>query len=226
MRICTKGFSYIEVVICIALFAQMAVMVWSTVMTAINMNKFNQVAKNVDMELYSAMINSVWAYIRNWTAINYWDCTNASHSWSCVTPEWSLDSFDRTCKPNKIGDTPRVDDRLSLFQDVTKTKTITFAVEYNPQARTSRLVYRKDDWPWYYLTSENVFITCFLVSLSPNPYATWVSENTKDIQPYVQIELSWRYQNNLDNLESNTFYYNWNDLNSYRALFTLRNYYY
>ena len=220
----------IELIIALAVFTQLITLTWNTLISAINLNEFNKANRNVNLEIYNSIINWIWSYIRRGTWIMYSThklFNNNEKIGLKIIEHNNLDNFERKCNEQKEYKAWEFD-RLTIFQNKDKTKYITFAVEQIdwPSWKTSRIVYRKNKNKAYYLTSENTFISCFLVSVSPNPYIHGISKHTKDIQPYVQIEIAWRYR--YLNQTSRTYdsFFRKNTYVSYKTTFTLRNYIY
>ena len=221
----TDGFSLLETIIALAIFASMAVMVGSTVMLALRINQFNKETRVVNMELYGIMVNGIGAYIRKGTAIMYADDSRASAT-SLIGTEThatsGINDFNQSCS-----DDPEVEqlpyDRLTVYQDRARKKYITFRVETNEIEETSRIVWQKENsTDWHYLNSEDTYITCFLVAASPNPYAAGADTNMRDIQPFVQLQLAGKNRH-ANNDTSNSFFTQATQI-SYRTLYTLRNY--
>ena len=222
-----RGFSLIELIISIAIFMQVIVMVGGAVMMALELNEFNKSNKSVNIELYGAMMNGIGAYIRKGTGIMYDNDDHDSIEGVRGTLVQAGDKnkpFERVCTEVEMDEF----DQLTVYQDKEMKNYITFFVE----KETSRLMWRKGviedggfkDEPPYYLNSEDTYITCFLVSVSPDPYDT-SDKRLRDLQPYVQVHLAGRYRY-LDNIDQNEQTFQKTNTLSFRTLFTLRNYYY
>jgi len=211
-----------ELTIAIAVFSQIIVMVGGTVMSALELDRFNRSIKGVNTELYGMTVNGIGAYIRKATGIMYDDhpLATANNVGTITHTQSGIEDLDRACDEENIFET----DQLTLFQDKEKTHYITFAVEKDDILGTSRVVWRKDDGAGHSLTSEDTYITCFLITPSPNPYSD-SNINAKDLQPYVQLYVAakHRFTNEVD-VEDRAF----NDDNqiAYKTTFSLRNYYY
>lgn len=230
-----SGLTFIELIISIAIFSQIVLLVGTVVMSALKFNEYNKATRSVNIELYSSIMNGIGPYIRKATGIMYDNYIVPISITQTKTPDEvkkieairtmihtnaGINAFGRTCT-EKDAD---IFDQITLFQDKEKKEFITFGVEKDPETKTSRLIWKKNDQPTYYLTSEDTYITCFLVSVSPNPYTANAGENAKDIQPYVQIALAGKYRyinasEDEDFLKKNTY-------TAYKTTFTLRNYTY
>jgi len=218
-----QGFSFIELIISVAIFAQITIMVGSLVFSSLEFNESNRANKNVNMELYSNITNGIGSYIRRGTGIMY-EVDASKKVGTDIHSEGDKNNFDRQCEEEEKGNF----DRLTIFQDKEKTDLISFTVEKDTVNKTSRLVYKKgnnSDESGYYLNSEDTYITCFLVSVSPNPYLADATKNIKDIQPYVQIFIAGKYKYDTDSPDSLNFFQK-NTYLSYKTTFTLRNYIY
>ena len=217
------GFSFIELTISIAIFAQIMIMVSGAIIAALQLNQFNKAIKNVNIEIYSIVTNGIGAYIRKATGIMYEGHLLAtSKVGTKINSIHGGSDFERECsedeKLNKF-------DQLTLFQDKEKKHYISFAVEKDESENISRIVWRKDDGPGYYLNSEDTYITCFLVSVSPNPYGS-DNKKLKDIQPYVQLYIAGKYRYTNDTSGEEKSFFQHSTQIAYKTTFTLRNYYY
>lgn len=243
MRTCiknTRAYTLTELIIAIAIFAQILIFTNQAVVVALEQSQQNNEQSNVNLELYGIMVNGIGSYIRKATSIMYAENEPAKSQTKIGTlsnfddpftsnnnnsfPKAALDSFNRQCSDTRTNqEDQRIFDRLTLYLDHDKKEHITFAVEYNAEKNTSRLVWRKNDsQEGYYLNSEDTFINCFLVSPSPNPRK---DKNIQDLNAYVQIEIAGYYRHdNQAELDEN-YAKNISQL-SYRATFNLRNYYY
>lgn len=227
----TKGFTLIEMIIALAIFAQLTVMVGSAVMLALKYNQFNKATRTVNMELYGIMVNGIGAYIRSGTGIMYQDPKVASRDGTRPPTEGDL---DRSCKDQTTGayleDLPT--DQLTIYQDRENKKWITFQVRRDAEAGTSRIVWHRHDADAdepdgndFYLNSADTYITCFLVTPSPDPHVvTDPKSPARDLQPYVALHIAGRDKNSKQT-EENMFPAQNTEID-YRTLYTLRNYNY
>jgi hypothetical protein len=221
MRISIKkslGLTLAELIISIAIFTQMSILVGESVIGFLRFH--TNIKKNsfVNTEIYGIMTNGIGGYIRRSTGIMYPNDPLANRSQHLGTFSSPSNNFDRKCTDR----TEDSFDTLTLYQNQAKTEFITFAVEKTDT--TSRLVWRKNQGQGYYLNSEDTYINCFFVSVSPDPYYSNNHKNTKDIQPFVQIEISG-YPTSFFG-EKNSVLFGTRPFSSYRGLFTLRNYSY
>ena len=212
--------SFIEIILSIALFSQLIITVWASTIYILKYNKINKDSHYVNFEIYNILINWIWSYIRRATWVMY--DSHKNKVWTLMNIKQWEDPFGRHCEDNDKLNNNKFD-RLTIYLDKEKKTYINFAVEHDVWKWTSRLVYKKNDSNWFYLNSEDTYITCFLVSVPDNPY--WINKhkNLKDIQSYVQLYIAWKYR------------YSWPQIDSfsdkitsvtYKTTFTLRNYYY
>jgi hypothetical protein len=222
MKTSTKAYTFIELIISLALFTQIIIMVSTTISIALKMNNFNKETANVNMELYGSIVNGIGSYIKKSSGIIYSNdpiIKNDPRHGTIFHQNLGEDAFNRKCDEKE----KNVFDQLSLYTNPEKTEYITFAVIKDPKKGTSRLSYKKStDNQGYYLHSENTYITCFLITPSPSPYQN-PDIYAKDLQAYIKLQVSGRY---LYQDETEKDFYKNNSLISYNTLYTLRNYRY
>jgi hypothetical protein len=213
-----SGLTLIELVICTGLFVQMIIMASTAIMTALKANELNKKNANVNIELYGSIVNGIGAYIRKSSGIVYNTDSNASNRHGVKLSSVNAESSPCTENDENTFDT------LSLYLDQDKKEFITFTVEKNEENNTSRLVWKKSNDPnGYYLNSEETYITCFNIAVSPDPYAPGASMHTKDIQPYITINTAARDRFAKAGDDN---YFAENTRIAYQTTFTLRNYQY
>nr|HPO06023.1 hypothetical protein [Candidatus Gracilibacteria bacterium] len=134
MRINTKAYSLIELIIALALFAQMMIMLSSAVFMAIEIHTFNQANQNTRLELYKTITHTLAPYIRRASGIAYANEELNNAKIGTISQELPFSGIqdselEHYCQKNS---------RLTLYQDPQYqiANSISFALEKDAQNKT------------------------------------------------------------------------------------------